>query len=123
VNKKNFMIAGLVAVGTLVLFAEAGCSSDSSTGSSSSGFSCPAVGSKNCDKDEPVTQAAYDLCKKCESELKASATCQGQTAAPKCGADGKSETQQSDPNKCKAESDAVLKCILGGSTGGGDAGG
>ena len=61
VNKKNLMTAALVIVSTFVLAAGSGCSDDSSTGSSSSGFSCPAVGSKACPNDEATTQAAVDL--------------------------------------------------------------
>lgn len=112
-NKKNLMTAGLVAVSTFILAAAGGCSDDS-TGSSSSGFSCPAVGSKACPNDEAVTQASYDACKKCESQLKAYGTCSGASTTPKCGADGKSESQQADQSKCQSEQAEVLKCVLGG---------
>src|SRR5689334_12336961 len=94
VNKKNLMTAGLVVFGVVMLQAAVGCSSDDSTGSSSSALTCPAVGSKNCDKDDPVTQDEYDSCKKCESQAAAYAKCQGLTSKPACGADGKSETQK-----------------------------
>lgn len=120
-NKKNLMTAGLVVVGTFVLVAANGCSSDESTGSSSSAYSCPAVGSKACPNDDAVTQAEYDACKKCESQSAAYAKCAG-ISGPKCGADGKSEAQQIDQNKCQSELGEVVKCAIGGA-GGGDAGG
>lgn len=120
-NKKNLMTAGLVVVGTFILTAAAGCSDDESTGSSSSGFSCPAVGSKACPNDEAVTQQSYDACKKCESQSAAYVKCSGTSSTPKCGADGKSESQQADTSKCQAELGEVVKCALGGA--GGDAGG
>ena len=109
-NKKNLITAGVVAVGTLLLTASVGCSSDSSTGSSSSAFSCPAVGDKNCPNDEATTQAEVDLCKKCESELKALASCLGSSKAT-CGTDGKSQAASSDNTKCKTENDAAGKCF------------
>ena len=111
VNKKNLMTAALVIVSTFVLAAGSGCSDDSSTGSSSSGFSCPAVGSKACPNDEATTQAAVDLCKKCETELKAVASCTG-TSSATCGADGKSQAATSDNTKCKTENDNAAKCFL-----------
>jgi hypothetical protein len=120
VNKKNLMTAGLVVVGTFILTAAAGCSDDESTGSSGSAFSCPAAGDKNCPNDTATTQAEVDLCKKCESELKALATCLG-TSKATCGADGKSQSASSDNTKCKTENDAAGKCFLGAATGG-DAG-
>lgn len=120
-NKKNLMTAGLVVAVTGIVTAGAGCSSDESTGSSSSAYSCPAVGSKACPNDEAVTQAEYDACKKCESQSAAYAKCSGASTTPKCGADGKSEDQQIDQNKCQSELAEVVKCALGGA--GGDAGG
>lgn len=110
-NKKNLMTAGLVVVGTFILTAAAGCSDDESTGSSGSAFSCPAVGDKNCPNDEAATQAAVDLCKKCETELKAVASCTG-TSKATCGADGKSQSATSDDTKCKTENDNAGKCFL-----------
>lgn len=118
VNKKNLMTAGLVVVSTFVLAAGSGCSDDSSTGSSSSAFSCPAVGSKACPNDPAATQESVDLCKKCETELKAYASCLGQSKAT-CGSDGKS--QAADTTKCKTENDATTKCFTAALTG--DAGG
>lgn len=116
-NKKNLMTAGLVVVGTLILTAAAGCSDDASTGSSSSAFSCPTVGSKNCPNDTAATQADVDACKKCETEYKAYATCLG-TSKPACGADGKSQTQKVDTSKCQTELQKVITCVSGGSAGG-----
>lgn len=113
-KKKNLMTLGLVVAVTGIVTAGAGCSDDESTGSSSSGFSCPAVGSKACPNDEAVTQASYDACKKCESQLKALGTCSGASSTPKCGADGKSESQTTDNSKCQNEQAEVLKCVLGG---------
>lgn len=113
-HKKNLMTAGLVVVGTFILTAAAGCSDDESTGSSSSAYSCPAVGSKACPNDEAVTQQSYDACKKCESQSAAYAKCAGVSSTPKCGADGKTEAQQVDQNKCQTELAEVLKCALGG---------
>ena len=117
-NKKNLVTAGLVVVGTFILTAAAGCSDDSSTGSSGSAFSCPAVGDKACPNDPAATQASVDLCKKCETELKAIASCLGQSKAT-CGADGTS--QPADQTKCKTENDAATKCFTAALTG--DAGG
>jgi hypothetical protein len=114
VNKKTLMTAGLVVAVTGIITAGAGCSDDESTGSSSSAFSCPAVGSKACPNDEAVTQASYDACKKCESQGAAYAKCSGASTTPKCGADGKSESQQADTSKCQSELAEVVKCALGG---------
>ena len=111
-NKKNLMTAALVLVSTFVLAAGSGCSDDSSTGSSSSAFSCPAVGDKNCPNDEAATQASVDLCKKCETELKAVASCTGASKGT-CGADGKTQSTTSDNTKCKTENDNAAKCFLG----------
>jgi hypothetical protein len=113
-------------VSGIIITAAAGCSDDESTGSSSSGYSCPAVGSKACPNDEAVTQASYDACKKCETQSKAYITCSGASTTPKCGADGKSESQQVDQSKCQNELAEVVKCALGGagtsSSGGADGG-
>jgi hypothetical protein len=116
VNKKNFVTAGIVVVSGIIVTAAGGCSDDESTGSSSSGFSCPAVGSKACPNDEAVTQASYDACKKCESQSRAYATCSGASTTPKCGADGKTEAVKADTSKCQNELAEVVKCALGGTT-------
>jgi hypothetical protein len=124
VKKKNFVTAGVVVVSGFILAAAGGCSDDS-TGSSSSASTCPAVGSKACPNDTPVSQTSYDACKKCETEGAAYAKCQGISSTPTCGADGKSEAQKIDLTKCKTELEAYGKCSQGGtsSSGGTDAGG
>ena len=119
-KKKNLLTAGLVIVSTFILTAAVGCSSDS-TSTSSSATTCQAVGFKNCTNDDPVTQDEYDACKKCESQAAAFAKCQGITSAPKCDANGKSETVKIDLSKCTSELQAYTTCSQGGSSA--DAGG
>lgn len=120
-NKKTLMTGCLMAVGTFILSAATACSDDSSsTGSTSSAFSCPAVGDKNCPNDTATTQADVDACNKCKAELQAVASCLGYAKA-KCAADGTSEDAPKD--KCQNEQGKVVQCYLGGAGGGGGDGG
>lgn len=111
VNKKTAITACLLAVGTFVLSATSACSSDSSTGSSTA-FSCPKVGDKNCPNDTATTQADVDACTKCQADLQAVANCLGY-AKSKCAADGTTESAPKD--KCQTEQQKVLSCYTGGS--------
>ena len=120
-KKKTFVTGVICGIGLFVLGAATACSSDDSS-SSSSGFSCPAVGEKNCPNDTPATQASVDSCNKCKAELTALASCAGTSSKPACGADGKSQTQAIPKDKCPNEQAKVLACYLGGS-GTTDAGG
>lgn len=106
----------LAFVGTLIFAAGGGgCSDDSSTGSTSAGFECPAVGSKSCPNDDATTQLAADTCKRCETQYKTWANCAG-LSKPACSAEGKSLA--ADTSKCKTELDAIYKCVAGGTDGG-----
>lgn len=116
-KKKTFVTGVLVGCGLFILTAATACSSDSSSGSGG-GFSCGAVGDKNCPNDTAQTQATVDACNKCTAQAQAIYNCTG--GRPKCDANGKSTA--SDLSNCKNnELQNYLTCVQGG--GGSDAGG
>ena len=99
----------VVSASALALLVVVGCSSSSST--SIDDANCGAVGAKNCPNDSPSTQASVDLCNKCLAEAKTYAKCEGLSAKPSCGADGKSVAATIDQNKCQTELKAVSDCF------------
>ena len=116
-KKKTFVTGVLVGTGLFLIWGATACSSDSSTGSGG-GFTCGAVGDKNCPNDTAQTQATVDACNKCSAQAQAIYNCTG--GRPACDANGKSKT--SDLSNCKNnELQNYLTCVQGG--GGSDAGG
>jgi hypothetical protein len=70
----NVVVIAAVLLGA---FATDACSSSNS---SNGGYTCPAVGSKNCPNDQPVTQQDFDTCNRCNAQHAAFVSCAGQSA-------------------------------------------
>jgi hypothetical protein len=106
---KLFVLGPSLAIAATI--SVAACSS-SSSGGGSSGYSCPAVGTKACPNDTPITMDLYNACQKCISQGQALVACDPNANKTNCDSMGMS--QYKPPASCMSQYNAVVTCALGG---------
>jgi hypothetical protein len=117
VKTKRIRVCSFLLAGSLVVAALAGgaCSSSSSSGGASA--VCPAVGSKACPNDSPITQQIVSACETCLSQTEALYSCDPNASKTNCDSSGMST--YTPPAACTSQYAAVTSCVL--SALGGDA--
>ena len=111
--KKALVLTAAAIFAGSMMFA---CSSSSDAASAAASGNCPAVGSKACPNDDPITQAEVDQCNqakndsKCGSKYTAVLQCEGSNL--KCGSDGKVDATATG-NACSSQVQAYVSCASG----------